>query len=393
MPPREHRKPELLYASPVIPSLTGNGLAMRSGMVLEALAANFSISLLVFELYASPQREVPPELARFCRRITILKPRPPRRFCAPLWGLGSRWFGRLAPYHRLAFDVVHVFRLATLSRVRPLLATQSARPQLHLDLDDIESATHARLAALCRSNGDWPRAVFEELEVRRFKSAEEEAFREADRIYVCSERDKALLESRCPAAIRVLPNAVRFPPSPPPAPTSGASRFLFIGTLGYYPNQDAAIYLCREIVPRVRRLSPVPVAFEIAGGGASQELRKIAGDSGVDLAGPVPSVAACYEAAVAAVVPLRAGGGTRIKILEAFSYRRPVVSTPLGAEGLAVRDGQDILLAEGPDAFAQACVRLATSRTLRDSLARNAFELALRSYSLEALRRQMLESS
>jgi glycosyltransferase involved in cell wall biosynthesis len=291
----------------------------------------------------------------------------------------------LAPYYRTPFDIVHVFRLATLPLVRPLL--RARRPKLHLDLDDIESATHRRLALLYRSNGDLHRALLEEAEARRCQTQEEAAFQEVDRVYVCSEQDKARIERRSRAAVSVLPNGVRFPDSVQPEIAGRSFRFLFIGTLGYYPNEDAAAYFCREIVPHIRRLAPCAVGFDIAGSGASDRLRKIADDAGVEVVGPVPSVRPYYESAGAVVVPVRAGGGTRIKILEAFSYQRPVVSTSIGAEGLDARHEQEILIADAPEAFAHACVRLMTDRRLRDILTRNAFDLALRCYSLDAIRR------
>jgi glycosyltransferase involved in cell wall biosynthesis len=210
-----------------------------------------------------------------------------------------------------------------------------------------------------------------------------------DRIYVCSEHDQAQVERRSRARVCVLPNAVRFPATPSASGVEQDFRFLFIGTLGYYPNEDAVLYLCREIIPRIRQESSSPAGFDIVGLGASQKLRGIAEDAGVSVLGPVRSVDACYESAAAVVVPLRAAGGTRIKILEAFSYQRPVVSTSIGAEGLAVRDEQEILIADTPEAFAGACVRLITNRELREHLRKNAFGLASRFYSLGALRRVM----
>lgn len=379
-------KPDLLYVSPVIPNLTGNGLAMRAGMVLEALAASFSISLLVVELYAAFEKNLPPELARLCRQVAIVQPPNTRKSAGTLL---ERWFGPWAAYRRKRFDIVHVFRLATLSHVHSLLRNRAPRPALHLDLDDIDSATHARLAALCRSNGDISQALLEESEARRSQKDEDAAFQQVDRIYVCSAQDKMQIERRSHAQVCVLPNAVRFPDSLPPRIAAQDFRFLFIGTLGYYPNEDAALYLCREIVPIIRRLAPCAVSFDIVGGGASPRLCKTALDAGVSLAGKVPSVGACYQAAAAVVTPIRAGGGTRIKILEAFSYQRPVVSTSAGAEGLNVRDGQEILIADTPEAFAQACVRLIADGALAESLIKNAFDLALKSYSPDALRSEL----
>jgi len=386
---RRTDKPRLLYVSPVVPDLTGNGLAMRAGIVLEALSAQFSISLLVFRVYTGAER-LPEQLARLCDRIDILPPAAPRSSSQSiLFNLSSRWFGPLAYYRRTRFDVVHVFRLITWSMARSLLRDQKPGALVHLDLDDIESATHMRLAELYCSNKNGPRALFEKAEARRCQAWEDEAFVEVDRVYVCSDLDQARIAPRCRTAVRVLPNAVRSPGSVPRTPTGRIFRFLFVGTLGYYPNEDAVQFLCREIVPRIRRLATRPLDFEIVGGGASSKLHTSATDAGVRLVGPVPAVDQYYESAGAVLVPLRAAGGTRIKILEAFSHRRPVISTSVGSEGLDVHHERDILLADTPEAFAHACVRLTVDPRLYDEIVNNAFDLVTQSYSLDALRRRL----
>jgi glycosyltransferase involved in cell wall biosynthesis len=381
-------KPELLFVSPVVPALTGNGLAMRAGLVLEALSARHAVSLLVFRLYAGPGEDLPPELRRLCRRTAIL---PPGGAKTP--GFWARRIGALAPFHRASFDVIHVFRLATLPLVHSLLERRVPRPRLHLDLDDIDSVTRTRIAALCRANGDLTAAVLEDAEARRAISAEREALHTADRVYVSSEADRRLLASQGGRAeLRVLPNGVRIPASLAPEPGVGPFRFLFIGTLGYYPNEDAALLLCREIAPAVRKWSAVEVAFEVVGGGASPRLREAARCAGVHLLGAVPDVKGVYGSAGAMVVPLRAAGGTRIKILEAFSYGRPVVSTSIGAEGLAVAHERELLIGDAPDEIAAACARLAGDRELRARLATRGLDLVNRAYSPTSVERALDES-
>ena len=379
-------KREVLFVSPVVPALTGNGLAMRAGLVLEALSTRHAVSLLAFRLYPGPSEEVPEELRRLCRRVAVAPVR--RRADRP--GFWARRIGALAPFYRARFDVIHVFRLATLPLAHSLVEQCTPRPRLDLDLDDIDSVTHARIAALGRANGDLPVALWGEAEAKRSAGAEREALRTADRVYVSSEPDRRLLTSLggC-AELRVLPNGVRIPPSPLPEPEREPFRFLFIGTLGYYPNEDAALLLCRKIAPAVRNLSPIEVRFEIAGGGASRRLRQAAGDAGVHLLGAVPNVRTVYGSAGALVVPLRAGGGTRIKILEAFSYGRPVVSTSIGAAGLAVAHETELLIADTPDAIAAACVRLACDPELRALLAAKGRDLVNSNYSPAAVERAL----
>ena len=139
-------------------------------------------------------------------------------------------------------------------------------------------------------------------------------------------------------SVQTIPNAVR----PPPRTTSppGRKRLLFVGNLTYPPNIEAAGLLVDDILPIVRRHHP-ETTVDLVGAHAGG-----LGDvPGVRLAGLVSDLEPWYQGADIVVVPLRHGTGTRIKVLEAFAYRRPVVATAAAVAGLAVRDGHDVLLA------------------------------------------------
>ena len=374
-------KPSLLYISPVIPALTGNGLAMRAGTVLEVLAERYDVHLLVVPLYASVTPRLPEPLEKLCQRAAIVAPGPPRGGGlrpAGLWG---------AP----RFDVVHVFRLATLPFSQPYLGGFFRRPRRHLDLDDIESLTRRRLAALYRQNGESAMAAHEEVQATRCERLEEEAFRRFDRVYVCSASDRDKLESRTRAGVRVLPNGVRMPAAVPPRVVDGAFTFLFVGTLGYYPNEDGVRYLCAEIVPRMRELAGRNFVVNIAGTGASESLRQAASVPQVRFLGAVADLHPWYAQADAIVAPVRAGGGTRIKILEAFSYQRPVVATSTAMEGIEARAEEHVVIGDTAAALAQQCARLMADRELRDRLARNALALVQQLYTIESLKRTLVE--
>lgn len=346
-------KSELLYLSPVVPALAGNGLAMRAGMVLEALAEHYSISLLVVSLYPPFASRVPAAFERLCLRTVVTTPsqfaRTKVSFLPPFL---SRPFGR-RPYHGERFDVVHVFRLSMMPYARPFLNVSSGTPEGHLDLDDIESETHRRIAALCRLNKDRPQAAYYELEARRYEALEEEVLREVDRVYVCSEGDKAKLHADYGNQLCVLPNAVRLPDAARPDANEDVFTLLFVGTLGYYPNEDAVQYFGSEILPHIRRLTRSDFVVNIVGRGASPRLRQLAVDYGMQMIGEVPDIAPWYQNSNAVVVPVRAGGGTRIKVLEAFSHRRAVISTSIGMEGIDAGDDVHVLLADTPEVFAE----------------------------------------
>ena len=364
-------RPRLLYISPVVPMLTGNGLAMRAGIVLEALAHLYDVDLLVAPLYPPFLAAVPEPFAKLCHRAAIVptRPQPPRQWA------DSR------------FDVVHVFRLSMLPFSRPYLSGWWRRPQRHLDLDDIESVTRRRLAALYRQNGDAAAADREAAAALRQEALEAETLRTFHRVYVCSAGDGRVLETRghARAQLRVLPNAVRLPAPVPAPPADGVFTFLFVGTLGYYPNEDAVRLLCAEIVPRLRKFAPGRFAVHIAGTGAAKSLIEAANVPQVRFLGEVPNLDPYYAQAHAVLAPIRAGGGTRIKVLEAFSYGRPVVATNIAMEGIEARPEEHVLIGDTPEVLAQQCARLVFDRALGQRLAGNALALLRQRYTVEAL--------
>ena len=178
-----------------------------------------------------------------------------------------------------------------------------------------------------------------------------------DCIVAVSESDRALLLQIAPELrIEVVPNGVDTKAFTPLAPAAGPPVLLFVGHMGYAPCEDAAERLVREVLPRVRARVPGAEAW-IVGQEPTPRVRALEG-RGVVVTGEVPDVRPFYERAAVCVVPLRAGGGSRLKILEAMALGRPVVSTRLGAEGLALKDGEHLLLGDEPATLAAAVLQL-----------------------------------
>jgi len=366
-----------------MPALGGNGLAMRAGATLEALAERYRISLLVLPIYAPLDAQLPVELQRLCHRVLVVPPgRPGAPAPRPFETASHAW----TPNAEFRFDVVHVFRLVMLPFARLFL---NAAAERRLDLDDVESISHRRLAALHRLNGDHAKAESLELQARRYEALELAACSEFDRIYVCSECDRKALAGDGHSELYVLANAVRLPPEAPPRAGGETSTLLFVGTLGHYPNEDAIVYFATQVLPLIRRESGRELEVHAVGAGASGRLHELAPAVGVELAGARPDLDSWYAKANVVILPIRAGGGTRIKLLEAFSYKRPVVSTSIGAEGIDALHGEHLLLADTPEAFAQCCVRLMSDREMADRLVENAYSLLLRSYTIEAMKRSV----
>jgi glycosyltransferase involved in cell wall biosynthesis len=234
-------------------------------------------------------------------------------------------------------------------------------------------------------NGNRQMAELEEGAARRGEDREDAVLRDFDRVYVCSEVDRASLRPRARAELCILPNAVRLPQPSAAGPRQIPFTFLFVGSLGYYPNEDAAIYFCQEVLPLLRRQARSPFRCVIVGTGAREAVTGLGRLPEVEVVGAVPDVGPWYREANVVVVPIRAGGGTRIKILEAFSYRRPVVTTSVGIEGIDAQDGVHVLIGDTPAAMARRCLRLMDEPELVGRLSHHAFLLLQRSYTIEAV--------
>ena len=140
----------------------------------------------------------------------------------------------------------------------------------------------------------------------------------------------------------------------------------FLGSMDWEPNIDGVLYFCREVWPAIRAAVP-GVEFRIVGRNPHPKIKALATDS-IEVTGSVPSVIEHLAETTVFIVPLRIGGGTRLKILEAMAMGKATVWTSIGAEGLDVNDGSDILIADTPDSFSQSIIRVLTDQQLRKRL-------------------------
>jgi glycosyltransferase involved in cell wall biosynthesis len=233
------------------------------------------------------------------------------------------------------------------------------------------------------------------LEYAKLRRWEAHACAASAGVLACSECDRDLLQQVSPSArLAVVPNVIDVMKYVPASEDDGRT-VLFVGALDWFPNQDAVTFFGTEILPRLRAIAPDAV-FRVVGRHPTEEIRRrFAGVSGMEFTGMVPDVRAELAKAAVCVVPLRIGSGTRLKILEAGAMEKPVVSTRIGAEGLNLRDGAEILLADEPHQFAEAVAGLLAAPSRRSAVGGRARGRVEREYSLAALRvalRQALEA-
>jgi glycosyltransferase involved in cell wall biosynthesis len=214
----------------------------------------------------------------------------------------------------------------------------------------------------------------------RLRRFERGVLARAAEAWMVSEADAAAARELCPGArLRIVPNVVDVAAIAQAAPDVSARRALFVGNFSYEPNRNGLRFLLDEVLPRVWERLP-DARLRLVGAGLDAPPSE---DPRVEALGFVEDLADAYASVSAAVVPLLQGGGTPLKFVEALAYGLPVVATPRAAAGLAVRDGEHCLLAEGAEAYAEALTRV-----LRDGapgLGERGRALAAERYSIEAL--------
>jgi sugar transferase (PEP-CTERM/EpsH1 system associated) len=268
-------------------------------------------------------------------------------------------------------DVVHAQLLRTLAYV-----PEARPPALAVDLIDALSANLARRAGAER--GIVGRIA--RWEAARLARAEGELVARGVPCLVVAESERAALGGA--AAVRVVPNGVDLTAFPYVEDGRPAARLVFAGNLGYFPNVDAAAWLVRDVLPRVRA-AVGDAELRLVGARPARRVRALVATPGVSLAASVPAMAPELAAATVAVVPLRAGSGMQNKVLEAMAVGTPVVATSRAIAGLAVRADEHLLVADDPDGLARATAALLADPARRRALARAARALVERRYRWE----------
>lgn len=274
------------------------------------------------------------------------------------------------------FDLVWCNKISSTQMLpRPL------KSRIIVDLDDLE---HRKLRAQLQLWKDPPHMVplywFEFLRLRKLERSLHKLPYE---FAVCSEIDRQAIGAN--AKSWVIPNGVDMP-------TASASRekenaepvLVFVGLMSYAPNEDAALFFAQRVLPLIQRDFPA-VKFLIVGKDPASSVRQLHDGKSVFVTGTVPDVADYLRNSSVVVTPIRFGGGTRIKILEALAYRKAVVSTTKGAEGIEVQSGKNLLLADSPEDLAKACTLLLRDGALRNRLGEEGFRLIRDRYQWKSI--------
>ncbi len=241
-----------------------------------------------------------------------------------------------------------------------------------------------------RIGGSLARRAYAGVNWRKLRREELKTYRDADGVYLCSEADERRVRDQIPSAHTVvIPNAadVDFYQPRPTDPTPDGRTVVYFGLLSTVPNIDGVTYFIKDIWPRIADVHP-DARCKIIGGSPPPSLLALA-SSRVEFSGFVPDLRPHLASAAAVVVPLRLGGGTRLKIVEAMAMGKAIVSTTLGAEGIEAVPERDILIEDQPDSFAGAVNRLLTDPGLAARIGQAARQQAVEQYAWSKAAREL----
>lgn len=357
-------RPQVLLTLPDRPWPADGGKRMRVSAELRALA-QLDIDLDVVVLFAGDPVSEPLPPGVTVREFRQVGPPPRRKPAAALaasaravpwqvavlrWGQARR---EMDFVRGRRYDLVWFGNTDHAVSLRRFVAAD----RTVVDMDDVEVPKQEAFLALPRGTGGLSglTRLQRRIELPLWRRVQRKVIRQADTLIVCSELDRSRLGAA--GNVSVVPNGYPRPARRLPPPADGPPTVVFVATYFYAPNVDAATFAATEVLPELRRRVP-GARLRLVGRGGYEALGALAGLDGVDVVGAVPDPAAELARAHAVLAPIRYGGGTRIKILEAFAYGVPVVSTPLGCEGLDVEPGVHLVVGDDAAGLAGGCARV-----------------------------------
>jgi glycosyltransferase involved in cell wall biosynthesis len=397
---------KLLFLTPYLPSPPRTGGSRRLHGLISGLAKSHEVSVLSL---VRPDESLPQAFRatrEYCQEVVAI---PNSYYQLPKWRKRLLQAGAVTSpisWDRLLFQrpalqagldemlARSYFDVITCEFAQMAFYRYPSSTTLVLDAHNVE---YEVLYRTYRVERHPTRKLFSYLNYRKLRREERAIWAKFDGCAVTSARDERVVRREYPTLpTAVVPNAVDTGSFRPAQFAPEPERILFFGAMDYYPNVDGLLFFLQEVLPQIRRRYP-NAQLDVVGQLPPASIRAWASES-VNVTGLVEDVRPYIDRASVVVVPLRIGGGTRLKVVEAMASGKAIVSTPLGAEGIAVRSGREILLADTAEAFAAAVVRLLTDTALTHRLGEAARRLAVNRYdwkssvaALEGFYRELLE--
>jgi len=387
----------ILLLTPQLPYPPHQGTSLRNYNLIAQLAKRHQVCLLTF-LEPDQSLDDAGPLLEACEWVDTL-PVPLRTNATRLrqmlttrrpdmsWRLWSPAFRdrltmRLA---EMSFDVVQIEGIELAPYV-PTIEASRSRPLIVYEDHNAEWVLQKRACLTdLRIPRRWPAAAYSFVQWMRLKGYEADICRHAGRVVAVSEADRdAILAVAPDVTISVVPNGVDLDEYTGYTGPAEPYDLVFTGKMDFRPNVDAMLWMGREVWPLIRRHRP-GASMAIVGQRPHPRLEPLREEDGITITGWVPDVRPYIAGATVYVAPLRMGGGTRLKLLQAMAMGAAIVATSLGAEGFPVTHGRELLLADTPGDFAQAVLHLLEDQEQRSQLGKSARRFVEATYGWDAL--------
>lgn len=392
-------RPRVLFLAHLLPWPLDGGGQIKSYHVLRQLAKSYDIKLLAFTRKPEEEKNTEPlrELCALGVETIALR----RTRVSNLWAAGSALISgesfivkrdNTPAFHEAvarelgkgSYSALHIDHL----QMAQFVPEKTTGVKVILDEHNVEYRIPQRIAQTAENlahrlygSGEWKR-------LQRFERA---AIRRADLTLAVSDEDKETLKGLVASemgSIVTLSIGVDTDYFYPIWQHSHSKTLVSIGTMYWPPNIDAMRWFCGEILPKIKERES-NINLTIVGARPTPEVRALASDPAVTVTGSVPDVRPYGQDCGAFIVPLRSGSGMRVKILNALAMGLPTVSTTVGAEGIDVTDGENILLADTAEGFAAATLRVLSDPALAARLAHNGRQLMEQRYGWDAIGMQL----
>ena len=382
---------KILFLSPTVPFPLTDGGRIRVFNLLKQIATKSDVTLLALETQPTDVEAVTelqqldiqvhlvrntPTLPRvsFGTLVTALRKRQPitvARYARPAYRQKFRELIATENYDLVHYEMFHTAQFRSDTDLPGVLSQQNVDSAIWRRLCDETTHPFYKLAY-------WTQQL-------AFQHYERVLSPKFDAVTCTSDIDAAVFQRHCPEnTITIIPNGVDVAHYQPDFTSEAPAHLIYIGSMDWYPNEDAVAFFADEVLPRIQEKVPA-VHFSIVGGNPSARVQKLAEREGIIVTGRVPEIKPYFAEATVFVVPLRIGSGTRLKILEALAMGKAIVSTSVGAEGLDLKDGEEIFIADEPIVFADAVIRLLTDTTLRRRTGENGRARVERDYDWRSI--------
>jgi len=383
----------ILIVSPGLPYPPIWGFGIRVNQLLRLLARNHDVSLLTYEEPDEAAKVAAVEALGVVVQ-TVARPKPTER--SKRTAQLSSAFSRQSYQRRSLYSRAMQAKLQELSARAPFDVIQVESSQLTgLDFGrssvlvlDEHNIEYELLYRMYRTERSAMRRFYNWVEFTKFKREEITSWRSVSGCVMTSAREQQIVKALAPDTPTIVgANAVDVDYFRPSVGPPSGDALVMTGLMHYRPNIDGAVYFVNEIFPLILASRP-DMVFYIVGAGATDELKRLAGPN-VVVTDTVPDVRPYVHDAAVFVVPLRMGGGTRLKVLEGLSMAKAVVSTSVGCEGIDVVHGEHLLVADNPQAFADAVLKLGNDAELAGLLGRQGRALVEQRYKWESVVNQL----